>query len=71
MGEACKIMGSIEEEMDDKKELQKWLKRDISDVENVFDGKHPIRGTFCNHEESKIGPFSVGVFCATRPLVSG
>jgi len=42
-------------------------------IENAFDGKHPIRDTFCNHEEGefattrrkKSAPFSVGVFCNT------
>jgi len=30
MEDACKITGSIEEEMDDEKELQKWLESYIS-----------------------------------------
>jgi len=45
---------------------------------NTFDERHPIRGTFCNHEErgfattrnQKSALFSVGVFSTTRPLVS-
>ena len=34
---------------------------------NAFDGKHPLRGTFCYHEEEKNRPF-FSSFMWTPPL---